>query len=122
LKRYESKDPAYEAWIEVPDQWTMGDYFAYVDGYSQAQNTIKDWRLAQIRLAGILVLIQRGVVRVQIPGLVIGDGEIDITKMEARAVGALISTIAEPLEATQHVPLALVAPSETSSTAASKEE
>lgn len=110
MKRYKSTDVEFEAWVEIPDEWTVGHYDIYSRANWEAQ--VEHRMMPNVaRLVGVLTLARKGAVAFDVPGVVVSDDEVDVTGIGARAMGFLMRTVAFPLEATQQVPFERVEPS-----------
>lgn len=120
MRRFESEDPELEGWVEIPEEWLSGDYDTYIRAYGEAQAA--EHAHPTCRLAGVLALVLKGRVRVEVPGLELGgDSEPpDLSRVSAKAQGFLLNSVALPLEMTQVVPFGSPAPSGTGTTAARK--
>jgi hypothetical protein len=114
LRIYESKDPELVASVSVPDEWLASDYDKYVAAQWEAQKAGHE-AVNVGRLAGVLALALAGRVQLDVPGVVLKDGQApDVGSITARAMGFIVRAVAIPLESTQLVPFGLRAPSETS--------
>jgi hypothetical protein len=120
MKRFESKDPDFVAWVEVPDEWLNGHYTTYIRAYSGATIGNDDALVRDGQVAGALALVLKGVCRADIPGIDFSGETPDLSQVSARGVAFLLRTISHPLEATQVIPLALSVPSEIKPTEARK--
>ena len=118
MRRFECQDPELDAWVEIPDEWLSGDYDAYIRAYAEAQAA--EHAHPTCRLAGVLTLILKGRVRAEVPGLGLNGGLPDLTAIDARAQGFLLSAVALPLELTQIVPFGSSGRSGTGTTGARK--
>lgn len=102
MRRLETKNEGLEAWVELPDVWTSGHYNTYAKGYEAAREYSNPLR----QLAGVLALIQDGIVKAEVPGLTWEGETPNLSNLDARALGFLRNAIAVPLEMTQVVPFA----------------
>lgn len=110
MKRLESKDPDFPAWVEIPDEWLV----EHVDIYDRAR-----WE-AQVQgklmgkaasLTAVLTLALKGVIRFEVPGVDLSGDEPDLSGITGKAMGFLINTVAASLEASQRVPFGPPEPS-----------
>ena len=93
-------------YVEVPDEWMMTLHF---DPYQQAlQELVGQHGLELQRMAGVLALVQRGIVRTDLPNVDPKQPE----KMDAQTWATLRLMVALPLEATQMLPFEFYEPSE----------
>ena len=96
------------AWVEIPDEWTSGDYDLYIRAYAATLDAGHSHPTGQ--LAGVLALIQEGRVQADVPGVSWDDDQPDIGGLKAEALGFL-RHVATLLEATQVVPFEMSSPS-----------
>ena len=102
MRRFDSKEPGLDAWVEIPDEWLSGDYDTYMRAYFEAQAA--DHTHPTCRLAGVLALIVKGRVRAEVPGLDLSGQVPDLREISAQAQGFLLGAVALSLELTQLVP------------------
>jgi hypothetical protein len=95
--------------VEVPLDWTAGDYSDYVRGYKAAQRAGHEEPMR--RLLGVLYLGRKGNIDIQVEGVTVDAEKTDWGKLTAETMGFLINAVAVPLELTQLIPFGLSTPS-----------
>jgi hypothetical protein len=118
VMRYKSELEGLEAWADVPDVWTSGDYNIYIRAYGESAALDLSRPLCQ--MAGVLALILGGRVKAEVEGLALDGKMPDLSSMRAEAQGFLLSAVALPLEITQVVPFGPVEVSESGTKAKEK--